>query len=221
MNINITKTNKYIKSFRTEKIIGMFDLQPEHQTQQFNCNIDIDYNWNIGIIVGRSGTGKSTIAKEISNIYNPTYNDRPVIDEMPEDTVENITKTFAQVGFSSPPSWLKPYGVLSNGEKMRVDLAKALLSKDKLIVYDEFTSVVDRDVAKICSTVIQKNIRKQNKKFIAVTCHYDVTEYLQPDWILNTDDMSFIKCDVKKNNIQSTLLKENMNTGDILETIII
>jgi len=57
---------------------------------------------------------------------------------------------------------------------MRVDIARAILMDKPIIVFDEFTSVVDREVAKISSYAIQKAVRRTNKQFIAVTCHYDV-----------------------------------------------
>ena len=89
---------------------------------------------------------------------------------------------------ASVPSWLKPYKVLSNGEKMRVNLARALLEKD-VICFDEFTSVVDRQVAKTACIAINKAIKNTNKKFIAVSCHKDIIEWLQPDWLFDTDTM--------------------------------
>ncbi len=103
----------------------------------------------------------------------------------------DITKALTSVGLASVPSWLKPYAVLSNGEKMRCDLARAILSDSKLFVFDEFTSVVDRNVAKIGSFAMQKAIRKTDKQFIAVTCHYDVEDWLLPDWVFDTNTMTF------------------------------
>ena len=74
---------------------------------------------------------------------------------------------------------------------MRVDLARNILSDKELIVFDEFTSVVNREVAKTTSLAINKFINKNNKKFIAISCHDDIIEWLQPDWIYNTDEKSF------------------------------
>ncbi|MCI0492744.1 MAG: GNAT family N-acetyltransferase, partial [Planctomycetes bacterium] len=53
--------------------------------------------------------------------------------------------------------------------------------------FDEFTSVVDRIVAKVCSATIAKGIRNGNIpcRFVAVTCHYDAAEWLEPDWVLD------------------------------------
>ena len=31
----------------------------------------------------------------------------------------------------------------------------------------------------------------QKKKFIAVTCHYDILERLEPDWVFDTKDFTF------------------------------
>tara|TARA_R100000655_G_scaffold15550_10_gene34430 strand:- start:410 stop:1024 length:615 start_codon:yes stop_codon:yes gene_type:complete len=194
-NFDILRESKPKKSFRVSAVMGKFDLQTEHIKEHFKGNIDLPTHWKIGLIVGNSGTGKTTIAKELfkdAYVTNFNYKAETILDDMPENaSVDDITKIFNSVGFSSPPSWLKPYSVLSNGQKMRVDLANALLKDDKLIVFDEFTSVVDRNVAKIGSYAMQKAIRKSDKQFIAVTCHHDVQDWLLPDWIFNTDSMTF------------------------------
>lgn len=225
-SFDIIKENKADKSsFRVQSVMGMFDLQSEHIKERFVGNIDLPENWNVGIIVGASGTGKSTIMKELFSDYvveNNKYDHQSVIDDMPKDkTIKEITQAFNSVGFSSPPSWLKPYSVLSNGEKMRVDLANGILSNKDIIVFDEFTSVVNREVAKIGSCAIQKAIRRQNKKFIAVSCHYDIVDWLEPDWIFCTDDMSFQT--VKKKDQKLTFQFANVTNhyGRCLENIII
>lgn len=183
-------------TFRVSSVCGNFDLDIDHVKEHFEGNIDIeDKEWNVGLIVGGSGTGKSTIAKEVfgENYFsNYEYNAKSVIDDMPKNkSIKDIEKAFTSVGFASPPSWLKPYSVLSNGEKMRVDLARNILDDKELIVFDEFTSVVNREVAKTSSYAISKAVRKQNKKFIAVSCHDDITDWLEPDWVYNTDEKRF------------------------------
>ena len=47
---------------------------------------------------------------------------------------------------------------------------------------------------------MQKAIRKTNKKFIAVTCHYDVEDWLLPDWVFDTNSMTFRLCEGQKKN---------------------
>jgi ABC-type lipoprotein export system ATPase subunit/GNAT superfamily N-acetyltransferase len=201
---DIVKRSQPKQSFRVASIMGKFDLQSDLIEERFVGNIDINENWQIGLIVGKSGTGKTTIAKQLfENAYITSfeYDRDSVLDDMPKDkSVDEITKAFNSVGFSSPPSWLKPYSVLSNGEKMRCDLARAILSDIDLFVFDEFTSVVDRQVAQIGSFAMQKAIRKTQKKFIAVTCHFDVEEWLLPDWVFNTDTMTFQSFEGQKKN---------------------
>jgi ABC-type Mn2+/Zn2+ transport system ATPase subunit len=82
-----------------------------------------------------------------------------------------ITALLSSVGFSSPPSWLKPFHVLSNGEQFRVTLARILAEAPELAVVDEFTSVVDRTVAQIGSHALAKTVRAGNRCFVAVSAH--------------------------------------------------
>ncbi len=214
---DIIKEVKPTKTFRVASVIGKFDLQSENIVEHFKGDIDIPDNWQIGLIVGKSGTGKTTIAKQLfedAYITSYEYTAETVLDDMPKEcSVEQITSAFNSVGFSSPPSWLKPYSVLSNGQKMRVDLARAILEKNELFVFDEFTSVVDRNVAQIGSFAMQKAIRKTNKKFIAVTCHFDVQDWLLPDWVFNTDTMTFQSFEGQKKN-RPEIKFEIFNYGD-------
>ena len=214
---DIIKEVKPTKTFRVASVIGKFDLQSENVVEHFKGDIDIPNEWQVGLIVGKSGTGKTTIAKQLfedAYITSYEYTAETVLDDMPKEcSVEEITAAFNSVGFSSPPSWLKPYSVLSNGQKMRVDLARAILEKNELFVFDEFTSVVDRNVAQIGSFAMQKAIRKTDKKFIAVTCHFDVQDWLLPDWVFNTDTMTFQSFEGQKKN-RPDIKFEVFNYGD-------
>lgn len=193
---DIVKKTTPPQTYRAQSVIGAFDLADAKLDEHFAGNIAIEgKEWNVGLIVGGSGTGKTTIAREIfgGNIYaGMPHTNAAVIDDMPQNaTIQEIERMFTSVGFASPPNWLRPYSVLSNGEKMRCDIAYALLKGDDLVVYDEFTSVVNRQVAKASSFAISKCVRRNNKRFVAVSCHDDIIEWLQPDWIYNTDTKQF------------------------------
>jgi ABC-type lipoprotein export system ATPase subunit len=194
MHFNITRKNDIAdKSFRVAQLYDQFDLSENSFEEHFEGDIDLEKEWQIGVIVGKSGTGKSTIAKELfaNCFFTPKYKAKCVIDDFPKMDSTELFGILSSVGFSSPPSWLKPYSVLSNGEKMRVDLARAICEKKDIIVFDEYTSVVDREVAQLGSLALQKAIRRMGRKFIAVTCHYDIIDWLEPDWVFNTDEMAF------------------------------
>jgi ABC-type ATPase with predicted acetyltransferase domain len=197
-SFDIVKTWNRPESFRAQSVIGSFTLNDVKMEKQFVGSIPIEREkWQIGVIVGRSGTGKTSIAKQLFQkeyIRGFEYKSDTVLDDFPENvSVSEITSALCNVGFASPPDWLKAYERLSQGEKMRVDIARALCLNQKLIVFDEFTSVVDREIAKVSAFAIAKAVRRTSKRFIAVTCHYDVVDWLEPDWVFCTDDMSFSK----------------------------
>lgn len=222
-SFDIVKKTEVKSTFRVEKIKADFDVSSEHANERFVGTIEYPENWRIGVIVGASGTGKSTIAREIygeQSIANYKYTHASVIDDMPNADISTITQMFYAVGFGSVPSWLKPYGVLSTGEKMRVDLARAMLEKD-FIVFDEFTSVVDRNVARTACIAINKAVHRLNKQFIAVSCHYDILEWLQPDWVFDANEMRcfFTTSRDLKKSLQSN--RAGAANGKSLESIII
>lgn len=201
---NIVRKATPAKSFRVASVMGTFDLETTAVVEHFVGSIDMPDKWQIGLIVGNSGTGKTTIARELfpdAYVTKYDYTHESFLDDMPAGaSMTDITKTLNSVGLSSVPSWLKRYDVLSNGEKMRVDLARAILEERQLIVFDEFTSVVDRNIAKVGSYATQKAIRKTDKQFIAVTCHFDVEDWLLPDWVFDTNTMTFRTCEGQKKN---------------------
>lgn len=193
--IDIIRTTEVSRSVRARQLETMFDVPAKEKlTQTWQGGIDLDgEDWHIGLIVGPSGCGKSTLARELfADNYDValSWGGKSVIDDFDKDLgIEQITAACSSVGFNTIPSWLKPYKVLSTGEKFRVDMARRILELESPIVIDEFTSVVDRQVARIGCHAIQKFIRKNDKRFVAVSCHYDIIDWLQPDWIFEPATM--------------------------------
>lgn len=210
-------------SFRCNSLIGQYDLENKDVIQHFQGNYKLPNNWNIGLIVGNSGSGKTSIAKNVfGELSTCDWNKNSIIDNFDEKlSMEQITYALGSVGFNSVPYWLKNFSVLSNGEKSRVELARLSLEKD-LVIYDEFTSLVDRDVAKSMSNSVQKLFRKLDRKLVAITCHHDVLDWLQPDWIYDTDRKEFLlgkSKGAKSSNLTYTRQKKEI--GSIIKSIII
>lgn len=192
------KSLDYKPTFRTEKVASMFDVPVgEKLEREWDTTIPTEeMDWSVGLIVGHSGAGKTTIAKEAfgeeAYFDGNEWGEPSMLDDFSDSLgVEEITTALSHVGLSSPPAWLLPYSALSNGQKFRADLARAVLETEGLVVFDEFTSVVDRQVAQIGAHAAQKFVRRQGRQLVAVTCHYDVTEWLEPDWVYDVTSDQF------------------------------
>lgn len=145
-------------------------------------------HWNIMLICGKSGSGKSTILREIGNVKPIEYDyNKAVISQFDGYTEEEVCDLLGGVGLSSVPTWLRKPQELSNGERARLDLCKAIYDagKGQIIYVDEFTSVVNRDVAKSMSHALQRYIRQKDLKIVIASCHFDIIEWLNPNYIFN------------------------------------
>jgi GNAT superfamily N-acetyltransferase len=77
-------------------------------------------------------------------------------------------------------------------------------------VIDEFTSVVDRNTAKSLSLNIRKHFDELNLESLYIaSCHRDIIEYLQPDYIYDTDIEDF----VPKENLRRPEIQLHIETS--------
>lgn len=190
MRARIAVQSDIVRSPRVKQVEGIFDVPPAKRSQvAWDVSLPLEEKpWQVGLICGPSGCGKSTIARQLwpeqlVHAYDWPA-DRSILDGFAAGLpIKSIVTSLSSVGFSSPASWLRPYHVLSNGEQFRVTMARCLAEPAPIAVVDEFTSVVDRTVAKIGSAAIAKAVRRSDKQFVAVTCHMDVEDWLQPDWV--------------------------------------
>ncbi|MFL5245057.1 MAG: ABC transporter ATP-binding protein [Gemmataceae bacterium] len=184
---------------RVQQVRGMFDLPVEASSRvEWDVHLPLDDRpWHIGLITGPSGCGKSTIARHIwPNAVGRPFEwpaDASVLDGFPAALgIKEIVALLSSDGFSSPPAWLRPFHVLSTGQQFRVTLARLLAECPSLAVMDEYTSVVDRTVAQIGSAALARAVRRRGQRFVAVTCHEDVIDWLQPDWLYCPANNTFL-----------------------------
>jgi len=138
-------------------------------------------------------------------------------------TIKHLARLLTAVGLGSVHAWLKPYRVLSTGERFRADVARAvqeasgrreppggehsrkgdtaaqassassrwpLADQTPLVVFDEFTSSLDRTVAKTASAALSRYLRRGGSpRLVALTCHDDILPWLAPDWVVELGGM--------------------------------
>lgn len=201
-------------SYRAARVKSLFNAESGCNWNHI-AEIPIeDKEWKIGLIVGPSGSGKSSIGKMIFgnskmyDLYNGWDIDKPIIDCIAlNDDFNKVTGSLAAVGLGDVPSWLRPFQVLSNGEKFRAGLARLICDAPDKVVIDEFTSVIDRQVAKIGAAAFAKSWRKSGNQIVLLSCHYDVIEWLQPDWIYDTREARLSRDCLRRPKINLDLYK--------------
>jgi ABC-type bacteriocin/lantibiotic exporter with double-glycine peptidase domain len=75
-------------SFRALSVVGSYTLNDVKLEKRFAGSLPIDdFEWQIGVIVGRSGSGKTSIAKQLFSeayIRGFDYKSKCVLDDFPE-----------------------------------------------------------------------------------------------------------------------------------------
>ena len=162
-----------------------YEWNPVHIFEKHYIDKSILPKYNIGLIIGASGSGKSILLKDFGEEETITWDKTEAVCSHFE-SYEDAVKRLQGVGFNSIPQWLVPRHILSTGQGYRVDLARAIKSN---IVRDEFTSFIDRNTAMGLCNSLARYIREENfQNVVFSTVHKDIIPFLQPDWVYNTDD---------------------------------
>jgi ABC-type dipeptide/oligopeptide/nickel transport system ATPase subunit len=224
------RTNNF-ESYRAQRVKSLFNAEDGSSfVKEFDIEIE-GLEWGIGLIVGSSGSGKTSIGKQffnqdkIINLYDVWDCSKPIIDcIIPDGDFNTATGALSAVGLGDVPSWLRPFNALSNGQKFRAGLARLVTDAPDKVVVDEFTSVVDRQIAKVGAMAFSKAWkRNKGKKVVLLSCHYDIIEWLQPDWVFDVDT-KVLKKKLKLGSDQKlnlTFSRQTEVTGSFLKSTII
>ena len=193
----ITLESKIENDNYTQFLYDNYDIQNREKTvtevpipSKEDMEAMKDDDWNILLICGKSGSGKSTILREIYGDVKPIEYDHSkcVISQFPRLTEEGVCDLLSSMGLASVPTWLRKPQELSNGERARLDIAKAIYDANGgIVLLDEYTSVVNRAAAKSMSHALQRYARQKGLKLIIASCHFDIVEWLQPDYMFNLE----------------------------------
>lgn len=198
MRVRIDKRVEPSEGYASARTRGLYNVDVEDgSTFRLDAELPVESDeWQIGVVVGPSGSGKTSIAQALHDHgwaeWHPSFeydgDGKPIIEILCEGgSYAKATASLAAVGLGSVPSWLRPYHVLSNGEQFRAGLADLLLTDEPRVYIDEFSSVLDRQVAKVGAGAFAKAWRRQeDRQVILITPHYDILDWVQPDWYLDT-----------------------------------
>lgn len=197
MKIQVRHRCADFTSYRAARVKSLFNAE---SGCSFDLDVDLpidDADWRLGLIVGPSGSGKTSIGRSIFGagaVYQPRGwpANAPIVDAIArKGQFDEVTAALAAVGLGDVPAWLRPYGVLSNGEKFRADLARIIAEQPAQIVIDEFTSVVDRQIARFGALAFAKAWRRTAGQAVLLSCHYDIIDWLEPDWVFDASTREF------------------------------
>lgn len=196
MNIAVHNRCSDFDSYRAARVKSLFNAE---SGANFDLEAELpvdDPGWSLGLVVGPSGSGKTSIGRALwggGHLYDAGNwpGDRPIVDAIaPDGPFDDVTAALAAVGLGDVPAWLRPYPVLSNGEQFRANLARIICDAPARVVVDEFTSVVDRQIARFGALAFQKSWKRTAKaggnQCVLLSCHYDIIEWLEPDWVFDT-----------------------------------
>lgn len=188
MKVEVRHSCAEADSYRANRVKSLFNAE---SGANFALDAELpidDGDWRIGVIVGPSGSGKTSLGARLGRIYDPRWpKDAPIIDAIaPEGDFNAVTGALSAVGLGSVPAWLRPYPVLSNGERFRAMLARLVCEAPPFAVVDEFSSVVDRQIARVGAGAFAKAWRRTGGRAVLLSCHYDILDWLQPDWVFDT-----------------------------------
>ena len=119
-------------SYRSARVKSLFNAESGCNWEH-TAELPIEaLEWKTGLIVGPSGSGKTSIGsrifgKPIYDLYAGWAGDKPIIDCIaPTGDFNAVTGALSAVGLGDVPAWLRPFHVLSNGEKFRAGLARLI-----------------------------------------------------------------------------------------------
>lgn len=196
VKVEIRHTSPEFPSYRAARVRSLFNAEgPPNFSVDAELPIE-DRPWKIGVVVGPSGSGKTSIGARIwpdVAIHDPRagwVDGHPVIDDIPGDFNE-ATAALGAVGLGDVPAWLREFRVLSNGQQFRADLARIVAGHPDRVVLDEFSSVVDRQIAQVGAGAFSKSWKRTDGQAVLLSCHYDVLDWLEPDWVFDTATREF------------------------------
>ena len=152
--------------------------------------------WSLGVILGETASGKtlSLSALKHAGLIDGVLRRTDVAETWPKDkaiisaiakvhgTPQRAIDRLSSVGLNTLLAWLRQFGALSNGQRLRAACARNLGSRRAI---DDFAATVDEDNANCFAAGLAKLVRREKLKNVVVaTTRRGVATWSQAEWVL-------------------------------------
>ncbi len=191
MNYSLTCAYEFLPAgmtVRVGRVMDHFGVTKEIGRHVIAEDVSIDVEeGQVVAFTGDSGSGKSslmrTLAQQLEGVLwfdDITFLKGTVIDQFTDDWAESMALLSA-CGLGEAHLMLRLPSELSDGQRMRLKLAIGISQTPQWLVIDEFTSSLDRTLAKVIAFNLKKLSRRHQMGVLVATTHEDVIEDLQPN----------------------------------------
>lgn len=184
---------------RKREICWRFGIPPREDPRTLADGVTVRLSpGSILLLVGPSGSGKSSLlaalteqAGEVAWVGRGRFpTGRAIVDAVsPNRPLAVALEILTACGLGEPRLWVRPFDDLSDGEKFRACLARAvgqsLGSPPRPVVCDEFTALLHRRAARAVAYNLRKLVSREKLILFVASAHEDIIEDLQPDQIIH------------------------------------
>ena len=193
--IDVRFQTRVARSPRVLEIAEAFGIGLEDKEFVVFDNLELEVQPGAVVyITGQSGGGKSVLLRELArqmgdrgmdvvNLDDIVFSDEPVINQIGRDTNHAI-ELLAAAGISDAYLYVRRPKELSDGQRYRLRLAKAIETGAAVWVADEFLAILDRTTAKVIACSLQKVARRAGATVMVATTHTDMVADLAPDLVI-------------------------------------
>jgi len=194
--IDIRFQTRVQRSPRVLEIAEAFGIGLEDKEFVVFDKLELDIKkGDVVYITGQSGGGKSVLLRELArqmaqgaqsvvHLDSIEFEDKPLIDQIGKDTNDAI-RLLAAAGISDAYLYVRKPAELSDGQRYRFRLAKAIETGYDVWVADEFLAILDRTTAKVIACSLQKVARRAGATVLVATTHTDMVADLAPDLVID------------------------------------
>jgi uncharacterized protein len=156
-----------------------------------NLSLDVPQG-TVVYITGQSGSGKSLLlrdleaqmrsrGKSVINLDSIEFDDKKALIDQIGTSTNDALRLLSIAGLNDAYLFIRRPSELSDGQRYRFRLAKAIESQAQVWLADEFMAVLDRVAARVIAYSVQKTARNVQATLIVATTHTDMVEDLGPD----------------------------------------